>query len=30
MMNNDMKNKIKKYVLAISMCIGLTACSDFF
>ena len=25
-----MKNRIKQYLLAASMCVGLTACSDFF
>ena len=25
-----MKNRIQQYLLAASMCVGLTACSDFF
>ena len=25
-----MKNRIKQYLLVASMCVGLTACSDFF
>lgn len=25
-----MKNKVKQYILAASLCVGLTACSDFF
>lgn len=25
-----MKNKVKKYILVASVCVGLTACSDFF
>lgn len=25
-----MKNRIRQYLLAASMCVGLTACNDFF